>query len=292
MMRNMAAAGFFDIGGLTAVKAVVACWSFVFGATIASFLNVVIWRAPRGESIVRPSSHCPKCGSPIKWYHNIPIVSWLALRGKCASCAEPISPRYPLVEFLGGALFLAAFFRYSYAAPAAWIWISLMIAGSFIDFDHYLLPDFVTVGGMVYGVALSLASCALVGLGVVRPESVWFVPSPAMSLLGLASGAGVLWLLGFVGSKIVKREAMGMGDVLLLGAIGAMFGPVAALFSLVASSIVGSVAGLVSIAVSKSKRVRYRMIPFGPYLCIGCVAWMFAGDELVAAYLRMLGLGG
>jgi len=292
MMRHIAMAGFFDIGGSAATSSVLACWSFVFGATIASFLNVVVWRVPRGESIARPPSHCPKCGSPIKWYNNIPILSWILLRGKCASCAKPISPRYAVVEFLGGVLFLAAFFRYSYAAPVAWIWISLMIVGSFIDFDHCLLPDFVTIGGMVYGVVLSLGVALLVGIGVVRPEAVWFVPSPLMSLFGLAAGAGGLWLLGFIGSKIAKREAMGMGDVLLLGAIGAIFGPVAALFSLIASSIIGSVVGLAAIAVSKTNRVRYRMIPYGPYLCIGCLAWMFAGDELVAAYLRILGLRG
>jgi leader peptidase (prepilin peptidase)/N-methyltransferase len=214
------------------------------------------------------------------------------LRGRCRSCAKQISPRYAFVEFLGGILFLAAFLRYSYAAPVAWIWISLMIAGSFIDFDHYLLPDFVTIGGMVYGIALSFGAFLLVGFGVVPKEAVWFVPSPAMSLFGLALGAGGLWLLGFIGSKIAKREAMGMGDVLLLGAIGAIFGPVAALFSLIVSSIVGSVAGLVAIAISKSKRVRYRMIPYGPYLCIGCLAWMFAGGEVVAAYLDLIGFKG
>ncbi len=276
----------------TIVRTVAAAWSFFLGATIASFLNVVIWRVPRGESIVRPGSHCPKCASPIRWYQNIPVLSWLLLRGRCASCAKPISPRYPLVEFLGGALFVAAFFRYSYAAPAMWVWISLMIVGSFIDLDHCLLPDFVTIGGMVYGVVLSFASYALVGFGVVGRESVWFVPSPAMSLLGLAAGAGVLWIIGLVGSKIAKREAMGMGDVLLLGAIGAIFGPVAALFSLIVSSLAGSVAGLIAMALSKAKRVRYRMIPYGPYICIGCLAWMFAGEETVSAYLAFMGLKG
>ena len=147
---------------------IIGFFSFWLGACIASFLNVVVWRLPRGESIVSPPSHCPKCSAAIKWWQNVPIVSWLALRGKCANCREPISPRYILVELLGGCLFLAAFlWLWHPNAPlwfsvmhllVMWTWIALMIAGSFIDFDHHLLPDFTTVGGMVLGVAKSLAA--------------------------------------------------------------------------------------------------------------------------------------
>ena len=126
--------------------------SLLAGACIASFLNVVIWRVPRGESVVSPPSHCPKCGARIRWWCNIPVLSWLALRGRCRDCGAPISPRYVLVELLGAALFLAAFLRFGLFAPLMWVWISLMMAGSFIDIDHQLLPDFVTVGGMAYGV--------------------------------------------------------------------------------------------------------------------------------------------
>ena len=122
---------------------ILSVFSFWMGACIASFLNVVIWRVPRDESIVSPPSHCPKCNTPLKWYQNLPIIAWLALRGKCAHCKAPIAPRYILIEILGGILFLAAFWRYGYFAPLAWIWISLMIVGSFIDYDLQLLPDFV-----------------------------------------------------------------------------------------------------------------------------------------------------
>ena len=157
------------------LMAVFAFFSFWLGACVASFLNVVAWRLPRGESIVSPPSHCPKCNAPIKWWQNIPILSWLALRGRCANCSKSISPRYIRVELLGGCLFLAAFFRYCpfvalsqsngvfldyvkvVVLIAVWIWISLMIVGSLVDFDHQLLPDFTTIGGMVLGVIVNLA---------------------------------------------------------------------------------------------------------------------------------------
>ena len=255
-------------------------FSFGLGACIASFLNVVIWRVPRGESIVRPPSHCPKCNAPIKWYQNIPILSWLALRGKCANCKAPISPRYILIEMLGGALFLAAFLNCgaTYYTPVMWIWISLMIVGSMIDFDHKLLPDFVTVGGMILGVAVrSVDSCRLQS----------FAPIVA-SIVGLVFGFGLLWLIRFLGSKAFKREAMGMGDVFLMGAVGALFGPVAVLVTLILSSVFGSVVGLSMVALSKTKFGKFVEIPYGPYICLGCLAWMFWGPELVNWYVNLL----
>ena len=275
-------------------------FAFAMGACIASFLNVVIWRVPRGESIVSPPSHCPKCGAAIRWYQNIPILSWLALRGKCANCKAPISPRYILVETLGGILFWLVFMRYAspgktfgaanvVSVVVMWIWTALMIAGSFIDFDHKLLPDFTTVGGMLLGVAyhgvLSLMSFfSAADHSTIRLFDYSIVPS----LAGLVFGFGLLWLVRFVGSIAFRREAMGMGDVFLMGAIGAMCGPVAVIFTLVLSSIVGSVAGVSLIALSKTKFGRFVEIPYGPYLCLGCFVWMLCGPQLVAAYLRML----
>ncbi len=274
-------------------------FSFWLGACIASFLNVVIWRVPRGESIVSPPSHCPKCNAAIKWWQNIPILSWLALRGKCANCRAAISPRYICVETLGGVLFLAAFLHYGVpcvlnvvignaaAADAVgvvqllvmWIWIALMIAGSFIDFDHQLLPDFTTVGGMVLGVlangAVAVWTGALYGI--------------AYSVIGLVFGFGLLWLVRFVGSKAFGREAMGMGDVFLMGAVGAMFGPVAVLVTLILSSVFGSIIGVSLILLSKAKLGKFTAIPYGPYICLGCLAWMFWGPKLVGWYLHLLG---
>jgi leader peptidase (prepilin peptidase)/N-methyltransferase len=280
-------------------------FSFWLGACIASFLNVVIWRVPRGESIVTPPSHCPKCGSSIRWWQNIPILSWLALRGKCANCRAPISPRYILVEMLGGVLFLAAFLLVvlrgagwfsvldcGVAGDAAavlvlWIWISLMIAGSFIDFDHQLLPDFTTVGGMVLGLAFSLVqaawlACAAGGRG---RDAAW-IPF-AWSLAGLVFGFGLLWLVRWIGSKAFRREAMGMGDVFLMGAVGALFGPIAVLVTLILSSVFGSVVGIGMILLSKTKLGKFVAIPYGPYICMGCLAWMFRGPEMIDWYLHL-----
>lgn len=285
---------------------ILAFFSFWLGACIASFLNVVIWRAPRGESIVSPPSHCPKCNSPIKWYQNIPILSWLALRGKCANCRAPISPRYICVEALGGCLFLAAFFaaffKYSYVCSSgsvywasalgsllvAWIWISLMIVGSFIDFDHQLLPDFTTVGGMVLGIVWAIFNSILNFLTFDR--SYWYVclTPMAVSVAGLVFGFGLLWLVRWLGSKAFKREAMGMGDVFLMGAVGALFGPVAVLVTLILSSVFGSVVGIVLILLSKTKLGGFTPIPYGPYICMGCLAWMFYGPQIVNWYMHLI----
>ena len=284
---------------------ILAFFSFWLGACIASFLNVVIWRAPRGESVVSPPSHCPKCNSPIKWWQNIPILSWLALRGKCANCKAPISPRYICVELLGGLLFLAAYLLVEFrgagwfsvlncgiAGDAAavlvlWIWISLMIAGSFIDFDHQLLPDFTTVGGMVLGLAFSVVQALWVAFAAGgRREAAW-IPM-AWSIVGLVFGFGLLWLVRWLGSKAFKREAMGMGDVFLMGAVGALFGPVAVLVTLILSSVFGSVVGMALIALSKTKLGGFTPIPYGPYICMGCLAWMFYGPQLVDWYLRLV----
>ena len=254
-------------------------YSFLLGAFIASFLNVVIWRVPRGESIVRPPSHCPKCNAAIRWYQNIPILSWLALRGKCANCRAPISPRYILIETLGGILFLATFWKYgvTYQTPVMWVWISLMIIGAMIDFDHKLLPDFVTVGGMVLGVAV----------GVVDSCRSQAIAPAAGSLAGLVFGFGLLWLIRFFGSKAFKREAMGLGDVFLMGAVGALFGPLAVLVTLILSSVLGSVVGVSLVALARTKFGKFYEIPYGPYICLGCLVWMFYGPELVAWYVRL-----
>ena len=265
-------------------------FAFALGACIASFLNVVIWRVPRSESIVSPPSHCPKCNAPIRWYQNIPILSWLALRGKCANCKAPISPRYILIETLGGVLFLATFWKYglTLATPVMWIWIALMIVGSMIDFDHKLLPDFVTVGGMILGLLFH----GLISVVQFLHDSNirLFDYSIIQSACGLVFGFGLLWLIRFLGSKAFKREAMGLGDVFLMGAVGALFGPVAVLFTLILSSVFGSIVGVGMVALSKTKFGKFVEIPYGPYICLGCLTWMFWGPELVGWYLRLMGV--
>jgi len=273
-----------------ALKPVFACFSFGLGACIASFLNVVIWRVPRGESIVSPPSHCPKCGASIRWWQNIPILSWLALGGKCANCRAAISPRYILIELLGGVLFLAAFLHMlKFGLPlhflvVYWIWIALMIVGSFIDFDHQLLPDFVTVGGMALGLVANAYSYFFFWGKIYWENFLLYCVG------GLAFGFGLLWLVRWLGSKAFKREAMGMGDVFLMGAVGALFGPVAVLFTLMTSAVAGSIVGIGMILLSKAKLGKFVAIPFGPYICLGCLAWMFCGPEAVAWYLKLLGV--
>lgn len=276
-----------------ALGLIISAFSFMMGACIASFLNVVIWRVPRGESIVSPPSHCPKCGAAILWWQNLPILSWLALRGRCAKCRAPISPRYIIVEMLGGLLFLFAFWRFGAFAPFIWVWLSLMIVGSFIDFDHQLLPDFVTVGGMVYGLLLSLVSWfASMHMPVpalpLYPALQPFHAPPLNSLAGLAIGFSLLWLVRFLGTKVFKREAMGMGDVFLMGAVGALFGPLAVLVTLILSSVFGSLVGVALILAAKAKPGRFVVIPYGPYICLGCLAWMFHGPDMVVWYLSLL----
>lgn len=281
--------------------------SFALGACIASFLNVVIYRVPLGRSVVLPRSYCPSCGKTIPWWLNVPILSWLLLRGRCAFCKTAISPRYIIVEALGGVLFLAAFLHvfgvdgkaasiaaessFGFALPlvylvVTWIWISLMIAGSFIDFDHKLLPDFTTVGGMVLGVVFwSAASLSSKTYGFADFGK--YIPL-LYSVSGLAVGFGLMWLVRFLGSMAFKREAMGLGDVFLMGAVGAMCGPVAVIVTLILSSVIGSVAGLSLVALSKTKFGRFVEIPYGPYICAGCLVWMFHGPELVSWYCRLL----
>lgn len=277
---------------------ILACASFSFGAAIASFLNVVIYRVPIGGSIVSPPSHCPKCDSPIKWWQNIPILSYLLLMGKCANCKERISPRYPFVEFIGGVLFLASFM---YIVPSYgftlfslltlslyWIWISLMIVGTFIDFDHKLLPDFVTVGGMILGFIYSVAIVLITKVNL----STWYLEPFWNSILGLVVGFGLLWLVRFIGTKAFKREAMGMGDVFLMGGIGSIFGPVAVLFTLVFSSFLGAVFGLVGVFLGSKRIGSFAEIPYGPYICGACLLWMFKGPEICSWYLSLIGIGG
>jgi len=268
------------------LKLILGFFSFGLGACIASFLNVVIWRVPRNESIVSPPSHCPKCNARIKWYQNLPILSWLALRGKCANCKASISPRYILIETLGAVLFLAAFLRYGILPDwvsavhvlVMWIWISFMIIGSFIDYDLQLLPDFTTIGGMFLGLALAIADCF--SRGHMRPI-LW-------SASGAAFGFGLLWLVRYFGSKAFKREAMGLGDVFLMGAVGALFGPVAVLVTMILSSVFGSVVGIGMMLMSKIRLGKFVAIPYGPYICLGCLAWMFYGPELVRWYMALL----
>lgn len=215
---------------------------FVFGACWGSFLNVVIYRVPAEKSVVTPGSHC-SCGKPIAWYDNIPILSWMILRGKARCCGQGFSIRYPSIEFLTGALFLACWWMNQgnlAVATLGWLFISLLVAGTFIDFDHMILPDFATIGGAVIGVALSFAFPALHGYA---SDEIWVVNGMRGALtacLGALIGSGVVLWIMVISEVILKKEAMGFGDVVFMGCIGAFCGWKGALFAIFGGAMMGS----------------------------------------------------
>jgi len=280
-----------------------ASWSFVLGAAVGSFLNVVIARVPAGLSIVRPASRCPRCHAPIAWTDNVPLLSWVLLRGRCRRCRAPISWRYPLVELLGGLAALAAYARHGLApsALAEFAFAAALIALAFIDLDTWLLPHGITVPLLVAGLVLSA-----VGLS---PAS---LPG---SLSGAALGFGFFALVAFVGEKVLKKEALGFGDVWLLGAIGAWLGARALLPVVLLASVQGTVVGLALILLGRSEpgpspgqpesggegdagteppegRVGEpadgwvpprHAVPFGPFLAAGALEWVWLQAWLAAA---------
>lgn len=241
----------------------------LFGATVGSFLNVLIHRLPRGESIVHPASHCPFCGATIRPLENVPVVSWLALRGRCRTCGARIPLRYPAIELVNAALWallawraptLAAFFSGAFLVSAC---LALMA----IDAEFQILPDAITLTGIAVGLALSLAPGP---------------PSPAASLLGVALGGGVLFLLGWVWEKLRGVEAMGLGDVKMLGMIGAFLGPWGVLLAVLFASVAGALVGLALIGL---RRGSLRMaLPFGVFLALGAISVVFFGAALLESY--------
>lgn len=269
-----------------------AFFSTFFGACVGSFLNVCIYRIPRDESVVTPRSHCPHCGAMIPWYLNIPVLSWLCLRGKCASCKGPIAFRYTLVELLTAALFLAVFMKWvaphtlhvdpiwsPLLIPIYWIFLGGLVLGTFVDFEHFIIPDSVTIGGMVVGPILSALVPALHG------EKIWWM-GLRDSGIGLTVGFGLLFAVAWFGEKAFKKEAMGFGDVKLMGAIGAFLGWQATLFTVFVSSFLGSVVGL-GLIVFRNAKMQSR-IPFGPYLSVAALIWVFWGPALVRLYAKLL----
>lgn len=252
---------------------------FFFGACWGSFLNVCIYRIPMELSVVHPPSHCFACKNRIAWYDNIPIVSWLVLRGRCRKCSARISPRYMLVELLVAILFLLVWYYYRVdpRTPVFWIMICGLVLGTFVDFDHMWIPDRVTWGGILAGLGLSALVPSLHGM-----------ETPLRGFLASASGAaigfGLLWAVAGIGKMIFRKDAMGFGDVKLLGAIGAFLGWQAVLFTVMASSFLGSIIG-VSLIVSGNKEWQSR-IPFGPYLSLGALVWILWGSAWWQAYVN------
>lgn len=269
-----------------------AFFSLFFGACVGSFLNVCIYRIPRDESVVAPRSRCPNCGMMIPWYLNIPVFSWLALRGKCAKCKNPISFRYTLVEMLTAMLFLAVYMKWAMPeqmgmqpiahfamVPIYWLILGGFVLGTFVDFEHFIIPDSVSIGGMVAGPVISAL------FPMLHAREIWW-RGLLSSGIGLVVGFGVLLAIAEIGTRAFKKEAMGFGDVKLMGAIGAFLGWKAVLFTVFASSLLGSVAGLLLIAFGGVKM--QSRIPFGPYICAGATIWIFWGQRILSAYMALM----
>lgn len=252
------------------------------GLVVGSFLNVCIYRLPQGESVVSPGSRCPHCGAPIRAWQNVPVLSWLFLRGRCAACAAPISWRYPAVEALTGLACLALWRAYG---PTAAFGVSaafaLMLIVLFLtDYDHQLLPDAVTLPG--FGVGLAVA-----WFNPFLGEPGW--PRIVLSVSGAALGSGLLWGIGALYSRVRGVEAMGFGDVKMMALVGAFTGPAGVAVTLFAASIVGAVVGLALIPL-KGKTLQ-NALPFGCFLAPAAFAALLWGRSAVASYLGLIHLG-
>lgn len=245
---------------------------FVFGALVGSFLNVCIHRIPGGESIAFPASHCPLCKAPIKPYDNVPIVSWLLLRGRCRSCAAGIAIRYPLVEMLGGIAAVGALCAFGLSAEALLIFafLAALIVITFIDLDHQIIPDAISLPGIFVGFAAAL---------------LFGTPSWSDSLIGILLGGGLLWAVAEGYARLTGREGMGGGDIKLLAMIGAFLGWRAIPVTVLVGSLLGSVIGLSLMALRG--RDTKMAIPFGPFLAAGAVVALFWGERLIDWYLHV-----
>jgi len=256
---------------------------FVVGACIGSFLNVCIYRLPEDESVVWPSSRCPRCEQSIAWYDNLPIVSWILLRARCRNCAAPIAARYPLVELLTGAFAAAALLRFGLTVEGvvAFALSAALLTITFIDLDHFIIPDEISLPGIAVGLVVS-----------VLPHGIGLVDSFA----GVVVGGGILWAVAWSYERTTGTEGMGFGDVKLLAMIGAFLGWQAIPMVLVIASVVGSVAGLLAIftpaGMARIRRVRRMLgpgavtphlrraarttaIPFGPFLALGALVLLY-----------------
>lgn len=249
------------------------------GLCIGSFLNVCIARIPYEQSIVRPRSRCPKCEHEIAWYENIPVVSFLFLRARCRHCRAPISWRYPLVEILTAALAWATWWHLQHAPFPSALWffffMAPLIAITFIDLDHQIIPDLFSLSGIVTGLATRLllapADARMAAFGD--------------AVVGALVGAGLLWGVAWAYEKLRHQEGLGMGDVKLMAMLGAFLGVKGVAFIILGSSLLGSIVGGFAILVLR-RGLRFAM-PFGPFIAIAAVVYFFVGEPLVDWYIGL-----
>lgn len=241
----------------------------IFGLCIGSFLNVVILRLPKGESVARPGSHCA-CGAPIRWYDNLPLLSWIFLRGRARCCGRAIPPRYPLIEAATAALFYLAWRRAApdfFLAAEGWVFLGVLLAAAIIDAEHMIIPEVLTLGLGLAGVVIEWALPVLHGQGL--PAS---LGSGASAALGLCVGSGLTLWIASLASALLRRDAMGMGDVLLVGAIGAFCGWHGAVFAIFGGAFVGLFWVLLAVLLRRAPHMASRL-PFGPMLSIAAALY-------------------
>ena len=246
---------------------------FIFGLCIGSFLNVCIYRLPASKSIVHPRSMCSSCGTLIASYDNIPIISYLWLRGRCRHCRTKISLRYPIVELLCGLFALGAYLKFDLTIEALiyFLFFAALMVVTFIDLDHRIIPDVITLPGIPICFAAGFA------LPTITYKD---------ALLGILSGGGSLFLVAWTYSLITKKEGMGGGDIKLLAMIGAIVGWKGVLFTIFVASLVGTLAGLA--VMLQSRKGLKLAVPFGPFLSIGSITYIFFGTPLIAWYFNLL----
>ena len=252
---------------------------FVFGSVLGSFLNVCIVRLPNKESIVKPPSHCPNCKARIPFYDNIPLISYLFLCGRCRFCKERISPRYFFVELLTGILAVALLFRFG-LSPAFFVnlvFVAALVVVSFIDLDAWIIPDLISLPGIGIGFLASVVQYPW------PTDSLAIPPTPMSSFIGILIGGGFLWLVAIIYELFTGAEGMGGGDVKLLAMIGAFLGWPSILLTLFFGSLIGAAIGVV--LMLKAGADAKHPIPFGPFLCLGAVIYLFFGREVVQFYL-------
>jgi leader peptidase (prepilin peptidase)/N-methyltransferase len=262
------------------MEVIVQIFFFLLGSVIGSFINVCIYRIPREKSIVNPPSACPGCEKPIRFYDNIPIFSYILLKGKCRDCGSKISIRYHIVEFLTGIFFLILYrqFGLTFELVVFIIFVSLLILISFIDLDFQIIPDILSIGGVVLGFILA----------IIRPFFRDLDPKFGIldSLYGIGLGGGLLFAIAWLYQFFTKREGMGGGDIKLLGMIGAFCGWKGVIFSLVSGSVLGTLVGI-PIILAKGQGTRYA-IPFGPFLSLGALIFVFFGEAITYVFINFI----
>src|SRR6266850_2937351 len=267
-------------------------WVFAVGAIVGSFLNVVIARVPERQSILSPRSRCPKCGAPLAWYDNVPVLSFILLRGRCRRCGERISPRYPLVELITAVLAVAVFHREgaTWTAVGYFAFVATLVALAYIDLDTWLLPHQITWPLLVVGLASPLWD----------PELTW-----AQSLIGAAAGFALFAAIALIGEKLLKRETMGWGDVWLLAAIAGWLGWPALLPVVLLSAVQGAIVGSILLAVRREPEPSpppapaappsdedwvppKHAVPYGPFLSLAALEYLFFGDRIVSGWNHLI----